>query len=170
MTVDRRDEFRDEFWTQGRLLDTPQTRRFTSTERRMSEFEEGRRAFVSLSSRSSSGMGQLVYAYPTAEECRDQVARHNGDLLRGRDRDWRRASQNIPVIGIDVGTEDFTAVLRNYRARVNPRTGDIEWGPEMGVQWVSVDPAGGITATEPPAQSPPAEETPVVLKRRMVLK
>ena len=81
MWIDRRQEFKDVPWQQGRLLLTNITRRWDEGRRIEEDCFERRMAFVSFSSRDEGRSRILVFRYETPEECAAEVALHNTKII-----------------------------------------------------------------------------------------
>lgn len=74
---DRREEFKNLLWQQGRLLDTKQTLKWPNELRSIADSHEKKLCFVNFKS-SDQGCGRtFVYKYDSVEECEHQVQRHN---------------------------------------------------------------------------------------------
>lgn len=77
---DRREEFKDVPWQQGRLLLTDNTRRWSQEQRDEADAIERSTAFVNFSA-SDEGRGrEYVYCFQSSEECLAAVEAHNATL------------------------------------------------------------------------------------------
>lgn len=75
--IDRRPSFDTELWQQGRLLITPQTRRWNQEEKDRTDEQEHKMLFARFLS-SDSGRGRvLLWVFDTVEECEKAVTEHN---------------------------------------------------------------------------------------------
>ena len=77
---DNRKKFKNEYWEQGRLLDTPETLRMNELERIDADFEERHFAFINFTERDNGRSRQLVHRYSSDTECEQSVEKHNKDL------------------------------------------------------------------------------------------
>ena len=80
--IDGAEEFKDTYWTQGQLLMTKVTRRWTKERQERAEFEERKRAFAYFRERDEGRSRVLVAVYDTPEECAAAVAEHNKERFK----------------------------------------------------------------------------------------
>lgn len=79
---DRQEEFANVPWQQGRLLDTPQTRRWSEKMKTEYRADEERMAFAFFTAEDNGCGRQFVAMFRTAEECKAAVVEHNRDLAQ----------------------------------------------------------------------------------------
>lgn len=77
MQIDRRKEFKDVPWQQGRLLLTRQTERWSREDQEQADADERKRCFVNFTSFDLGKGRELIFIFDTAEECFDAVTKHN---------------------------------------------------------------------------------------------
>jgi len=82
--LDRREEFANTPWQQGRLLLTKETARWTEVERKDTDELEHRMAFVGFFAADAGRSRQLVYVFNSTDECAEAVKSHNGSLPIGQ--------------------------------------------------------------------------------------
>lgn len=80
MMNDRREEFKNVLWQQGRLLDTKMTQRWTASARELSHNDELHYAFVNFSVRDEGRSRICIYRFSSPEECLKAVQEHNLSL------------------------------------------------------------------------------------------
>jgi hypothetical protein len=78
---DRREEFSNYFWQQGRTLLTPMTKRWTKEELDNNDSSEKCKAFVNFFEKDQGRSRELVYIYNSIEECENAIKNHNNQLL-----------------------------------------------------------------------------------------
>jgi len=80
--MDRREEFKNVMWEQGRLLNTRETKRWSEEQRAKANATEHRMAFAHFSA-VDEGRGRVcVFVYDTPEECINAVNEHNSTLKK----------------------------------------------------------------------------------------
>lgn len=81
---DRRKEFKNEYWSQGRVLDTPTTRRWNKEQLRQGNEFEKRYAFARFNV-IDAGKGRIfLHQYRTARQCIKSITKHNSRLDRSK--------------------------------------------------------------------------------------
>ena len=81
-TIDRREEFKDVLWQQGRLLDTKMTLRWNASTREMSHNDELHYAFVNFSVRDDGRSRICIFRFSSPEESEKAVQQHNLSLRK----------------------------------------------------------------------------------------
>jgi hypothetical protein len=89
--MDRREEFKNVKWEQGRLLNTWTTNRWTDEQRAESDAVERKMAFAYFSAEDEGRERVFVFKYSTPEECVNAVNEHNSAL--------EKAGSNVKVSG-----------------------------------------------------------------------
>ena len=77
MIVDRREEFKDVPWTQGKLISTNVTKSWNDEEKKIGEYNENCRAFVNFSFKDQGRSRILIYVYSDPNECKNSITEHN---------------------------------------------------------------------------------------------
>lgn len=78
--LDRREEFKNVPWQQGRLLETQETKRWSLYARQIGSTMERKIAFAYFSA-EDGGRGRVyLYCFQSAKECLDAVEQHNVSL------------------------------------------------------------------------------------------
>lgn len=78
--IDRRKEFENEPWQQGRLLLTNRTRRWSQEEKYRTDISEKKMLFTRFSG-FDEGRGRiLLWVFESAEDCEQAVKFHNEQL------------------------------------------------------------------------------------------
>jgi hypothetical protein len=78
--IDRREEFKDEVWIQGRLLSTKTTERWTTEQCREANYQEHCAAFIHFYADDEGRSRQLVFRFKTPYECAQAIKEHNDQL------------------------------------------------------------------------------------------
>jgi len=79
-TPDRREEFNNVLWQQGRLLLTNITRRWSKEQRDEADDIERRTAFANFTESDEGRSREYVFQFSSHAECRAAVERHNYTL------------------------------------------------------------------------------------------
>ena len=77
---DNREKFKDVAWTQGRVLETRTTRRWSKQDIELVSRIERRTAFAHFYSHDQGRSREFVYQFESVEECVSAIKAHNSDL------------------------------------------------------------------------------------------
>lgn len=91
--IDRRKEFENEPWQQGRLLLTNRTRRWSQEEKDRTDANEKKRLYARFSSHDEGKSRVLLWVFEFAEDCEQTVKFHNEQLEKKK-----TASSNFSVV------------------------------------------------------------------------
>lgn len=80
LILDKREEFKDVLWQQGRLLLTNETRRWSKEERDGVDEIERRTAFAFFTTSDQGISREYVFQYNSCGECKAAVEWHNYQL------------------------------------------------------------------------------------------
>ena len=75
--IDRREEFKDVLWQQGRLLETKMTKRWNESAREFAHNDELHYAFVNFSVIDEGRSRICIFRFSSPEECEKAVQAHN---------------------------------------------------------------------------------------------